>query len=284
MLCPVGQAGTHRSRTRRTATRKVLLPPRPRCRIGDRPHSISRRAPARRHRNRFAARHRQTPNRASPSKCLQQDGEALVVLPLLVYGDPPLARVDSGRMVTLSSVVPLRDHEMENRLAAPSAERSPTSGGTQTPAPRRGQAIEFGEKLKDWDGEVRGVDHESFYRAAPLMANLQSRRRRFRSSPSKCLRKTAGPRKKGDGQSRRCGTVLRAWREGHSLVSISGGGFAPIPADWLERFGESAGRPPGRAGGEGSTAQSPATRPRASRPRHGPAGAAGVRRVAHRAG
>jgi SNF2 family DNA or RNA helicase len=31
--------------------------------------------------------------------------------------------------------------------------------------------------------------------------------------------------------------VLRAWREGTSLVPLEGGGWAPLPADWLERFG-----------------------------------------------
>jgi len=31
--------------------------------------------------------------------------------------------------------------------------------------------------------------------------------------------------------------VVRAWREGESLVPLLSGGYAPIPADWLARFG-----------------------------------------------
>ena len=46
-----------------------------------------------------------------------------------------------------------------------------------------------------------------------------------------------GVRKENEGRADPA-RVLRAWRDGQSLVSVSGGGFAPIPADWLERFGD----------------------------------------------
>ena len=32
--------------------------------------------------------------------------------------------------------------------------------------------------------------------------------------------------------------VLAAWRNGESFVALSGGGLAPLPVDWLARFGE----------------------------------------------
>jgi SNF2 family DNA or RNA helicase len=32
--------------------------------------------------------------------------------------------------------------------------------------------------------------------------------------------------------------VLRAWSEGESLVPLAGGGFAPLPSDWLARHGQ----------------------------------------------
>src|SRR5690606_9868930 len=31
--------------------------------------------------------------------------------------------------------------------------------------------------------------------------------------------------------------VLRAWREGDGLVPLDGGGWAPVPAEWLARHG-----------------------------------------------
>ena len=32
--------------------------------------------------------------------------------------------------------------------------------------------------------------------------------------------------------------VLRAWQDGLSLVPLEGGGWAPLPSDWLEKFGD----------------------------------------------
>jgi hypothetical protein len=32
--------------------------------------------------------------------------------------------------------------------------------------------------------------------------------------------------------------VLRAWREGATLFPLAGGGWAPLPLDWLSRFGD----------------------------------------------
>ena len=34
--------------------------------------------------------------------------------------------------------------------------------------------------------------------------------------------------------------VLRAWRAGDDLVALPGGGYAPLPTDWLDEFGEAA--------------------------------------------
>ena len=47
---------------------------------------------------------------------VQQDGDRLSVLPTLVYGDPPIARVDAGRLVVIGREVPLRDPPAERQL------------------------------------------------------------------------------------------------------------------------------------------------------------------------
>src|SRR5262249_9152509 len=44
------------------------------------------------------------------------DGDALSVLPLIVYGDPPCARVDSGKLHYLGGPLPLRNEQKEQRL------------------------------------------------------------------------------------------------------------------------------------------------------------------------
>ena len=48
----------------------------------------------------------------------EYDGEALTVLPTLVYGDPPCARVDAGKLTYLGGALPLRNERKEERLAS----------------------------------------------------------------------------------------------------------------------------------------------------------------------
>src|SRR5690606_3126299 len=45
-----------------------------------------------------------------------QDGDKLIVLPTLVYGDPPRARVDGRTLVHLTGALPIRDEDAERRL------------------------------------------------------------------------------------------------------------------------------------------------------------------------
>src|SRR5262249_48895802 len=47
---------------------------------------------------------------------VEQDGDKLVVFPTLVYGDPPRARVDAGRLVHLDGALPIRDQDAERKL------------------------------------------------------------------------------------------------------------------------------------------------------------------------
>ena len=41
---------------------------------------------------------------------------ALAVLPLLVYGDPPVARIDGGKLKYLGGALPVRNEDRERRL------------------------------------------------------------------------------------------------------------------------------------------------------------------------
>src|SRR5262249_22634902 len=45
-----------------------------------------------------------------------QDGDKLVVMPTLVYGDPPRARVDGKTLVHIEGALPIRDEDAERRL------------------------------------------------------------------------------------------------------------------------------------------------------------------------
>ncbi len=162
---------------------------------------------------------------------VRRDGEALDVLPTLVYGDPAVARVDGGRLVSLGGPVPLRDEVEERRVVAQLAQDLELLPGHRVRV-SGADAIKLAARLGRFRGEIRGDAHLAFVPAPPLTASLrvgpEDFELAFASEPG------AGGRARKADPAR----VLRAWRAGEGYVSLEGGGLAPLPADWLARYGE----------------------------------------------
>ncbi len=73
---------------------------------------------------------------------VQREGDALTVLPTLVYGQPPTARVDGGRLVHLGGPLPLRDEAAEARPGASARRRARARArASQHAARRRGRGV-----------------------------------------------------------------------------------------------------------------------------------------------
>jgi superfamily II DNA or RNA helicase len=170
--------------------------------------------------------------KAEPRIALEvdRDGEQLSVLPTLVYGDPAIARVDGARLVSFGNAVPRRDEDAERALTRRLQNALELLPGRRLRVDGP-EAVELAERLRRWPGEIRGRAHRDFFRAPPLEAELRLSPRGFD------LAFTASTE---GGEARRADPerVLRAWREGASLVGLPGGGFSPLPSEWLERFGE----------------------------------------------
>jgi superfamily II DNA or RNA helicase len=156
-----------------------------------------------------------------------QEG-ALRVLATIVYGDPPRARVDGDRLVHLGGTVPMRDPRAESRLAARlGSDLSLAPGVSEVFAGEA--AVRAAERLRAWQG-VRKPFLEPFRRLPPMEPRFRMRGDDFELAFE--VEDAGGSRRRADPDR-----VLAAWREGESLVPILGGGFAPLPADWLSRFG-----------------------------------------------
>jgi superfamily II DNA or RNA helicase len=157
-----------------------------------------------------------------------RSGGGLSVLATLVYGDPPCARVDAGRLVHLRGPIPLRDEEAESRLITRLRAALGLAPGHRTEL-EPDAALDFVERLERFDARLSGDAHRAFRRAAPLEPELRVSgdgfTLRFRAQ-------LAGEEREADPD-----VVLAAFRRGESLVPLLGGGFAPLPADWLARLG-----------------------------------------------
>ena len=162
----------------------------------------------------------------------RKEGTSLTVLAVLVYGDPPQARVDGGKLVHLQGALPLRDDRAEQREVRHLAARLGLAPGVPAVV-SGGDAVTLVAKLSAWDGEVRGEGREKFAVVGPLTPTV---RIGDDGGVDVLFAVTSG-----EGRAKRsadAGAVLSAFRTGDSLVALDGGGYAPLPLDWLSRFGE----------------------------------------------
>jgi len=178
-----------------------------------------------------------TSDREKPRLRLETErvGDRLSLLPTLVYGDPPLARVDAGRLVHLQGSVPVRDEPAETRLAASLRQSLGVAPGHRIELQAE-DAVEMAARLADFPGEVVGRAHEAFRIAPDLVPRLQVEGDRLDLAFESGEEHGTSSGRPGSGAD--AGAVLRAWRSGESLVALPGGGFAALPGDWLARFGD----------------------------------------------
>jgi len=147
---------------------------------------------------------------------------SLSVVPLLVYGDPPLARIDDGKLVHVSGDVPVRDESAEKKLLQRLRDELNLVPGRRVdfhgPDARR-----FTTLLKSW--AVHDPE-QTILASTPLRPSIESDGDKFDVSFT-----TA------DGKRASGSAAVRAWQEGLDLVPLDGGGWAPLPVDWLSKHG-----------------------------------------------
>jgi len=178
---------------------------------------------------------------------LSREGDELVVAPSIVYGDPPVARIEGGRLVALGTgSVPIRSERAEGELVA----RLRSELGLRVDAPARlraNDAIAFSTRLEATIStgayQLKGGAHRDFALRGRLSARLDIDDDRldlaFSLDDPAASGANRDPRA-AQARSRAASPadVLRAWSAGESVVSLSGGGFAEIPADWLALHGQ----------------------------------------------
>jgi superfamily II DNA or RNA helicase len=165
---------------------------------------------------------------------VERAGSALGVLPLLVYGDPPCARIDAGRLVHLEGELPVRDEAAERRLVTRAQHDLGLVPGRRVELEGEA-AIEMAERLERGPVAVEGDAHRAFHRAPDLEPRLQLSADSFSlhfEVPGEGELGDRTPARRVSGEA-----VLAAWEAGEQWVPLLGGGLAPLPADWLARFG-----------------------------------------------
>jgi hypothetical protein len=175
---------------------------------------------------------------------LQHAGESLSVLPTLVYGAPPFARIDDGKLVLIQrgGPAPVRDPAAERALVLDLREKLDLLPGRRMTfsgmdAPR------FAERLRRFRGGLTGD-------AAGVVGQTKRLRPRLElaSAPGPeggpplvtfgLTFEVEGAPAGAEAPRVEADAVVRAWREGIGLVPLLGGGWAALPQSWLAKHGE----------------------------------------------
>jgi superfamily II DNA or RNA helicase len=170
---------------------------------------------------------------------LSHHGHTLSVLPLLVYGDPPMARVDGDDVIALGrgKQVPVRRRDEERNLVQRLRAELDMIPGRRVDFDGS-DATKFASKLREWQKRAGGDEDGAIFEGKPLLPRLvMSDDGTFdvvfeHADEAGDDESTSSSRKRADAA-----TVIRAWRDGLDLVPLDGGGWAPLPAGWLEQHG-----------------------------------------------
>jgi superfamily II DNA or RNA helicase len=155
---------------------------------------------------------------------MSHEGHTLSVLPTIVYGRPPVARVHADRLELLGRVAPRRNRPLEHTLLERlRAELNLVPGRrVHFDGP---EAARFADRLRRFapesDGETRGLEV-----LPELLPSLNLSADQF------------AVEFRIDGETADAAAVFRAWQDRVNLVPLARGGFATLPSEWLERFGE----------------------------------------------
>ena len=100
------------------------------------------------------------------------------------------------------------------------------------------EANKFAAKLREFQARSGGEPGAMLVRTAAVEAKIRingdTLNIEFEVPPDADAPKGSEPRRgKASAEA-----VLRAWQDGLSLVPLEGGGWAPLPSDWLEKFGD----------------------------------------------
>ena len=153
-----------------------------------------------------------------------EDG-ILSLTPEIVYGTPPIARCRTREIEYLDPRrIPKRRLDLEQQLVRELRSEMNLQIG-QSITLRGEEAVRF--LARPLPGVITGEGKERFQKEGPLTPLIELTTSglniSFQSSQSKQLVTSA--------------TVLRAWRNGESLISLDEGGWAALPKSWLETHG-----------------------------------------------
>jgi superfamily II DNA or RNA helicase len=176
--------------------------------------------------------HREITTRPRIAMDLSHQGHTLSVLPTLVYGDPPALRIDGDQAILLGRELPVRRLEEERAILWRLRDELNLVPGRRVDLDGS-EAIRFAAKLRKWQAATGEDARGGLFGTRSLQPRLVLTGGKF----DIVFEGTQEERDRSSEKSADSSTVIRAWRDGLDLVPLIGGGWAPLPVDWLSKHG-----------------------------------------------
>lgn len=160
---------------------------------------------------------------------LGYQGHALSVLPTLVYGDPPVLRIDGDRAVLLGKSAPHRKLDEERELVNRLRDELHLVPGRRVDLDGPEAARLLG-RIREFQRRLGGA-LERAIEAPELVARIVIDGDRFDVVFE--TEEAGGTPRRADAAA-----VLHAYRDGLELTPLLDGGFGAIPKDFLARYGD----------------------------------------------
>lgn len=173
------------------------------------------------------------PGRAAPippriAFDMSPQGHTLSVLPTIVYGDPARVRIDGDKVVHLGGDIPRRDVNAEKKLMLTLREELNLVPGRLVHFDGN-DAGKFAKRLVAFQQSDTTTFSTEVMSDSALSPQLNIEGNHFSLTFST----------KGDEERlASVAAVYQAWRDGLDVVPLQDGGWAPLPTDWLERYGD----------------------------------------------
>jgi len=163
---------------------------------------------------------------------LSHHGHALSVLPTLVYGDPPLLRIDGDTATALAGEAPVRRLDEERALLRKLREELNLVTGRRVDLDGA-EAAAFAVKLRAWERKSPDGPKRGLFETRALVPHFE-----LVGDAFDVTFETDGETdEKGPPRRASAAGVFAAWRDGLELVPLDGGGWAPLPTGFLEKHG-----------------------------------------------
>ncbi|SMF68860.1 DEAD/DEAH box helicase [Pseudobacteriovorax antillogorgiicola] len=159
---------------------------------------------------------------------LKTVGDRLQATPYIVYGSPAIARLQGDELETFGTKVPVRNQDAERKLRDQLSRELGLEPG-QTRLYFGEQGVKYLETIKSWRGDLKGQGEKDFALKPALIPSLSLTGNDFNLSFSSSDQ---------GGSEVSPAAVFSAWEKNQSLVKLKTGGWAPLPADWLQKYGQ----------------------------------------------